>query len=95
MSHTPNLKAGPDRSTVYRILVKGHLNQQWSAWFDGLTITQHPDGNTLITGPVIDQAALFRLLKKVRDLGLDLLAVGSDSYCPTGTAEKNEIQKKF
>lgn len=72
----------PDRDTdhpvVYQIRVKGHLSQQWVDWFEGLTILPEEDGNTLLTGPVIDQAALYGILKKVRDLGLSLLSVNSD-----------------
>ena len=56
--------------TSYEIRIAGHLSPQWADWFEGLTITLEEDGNTLLTGPVIDQAALHGLLKKVRDLGL-------------------------
>ena len=62
---------------VYRITVKGQLSADWRAWFDGMTITQDATGATLITGPVVDQAALHGLLRKVRDLGLTLLALSS------------------
>ena len=57
---------------VYQIRIKGH---QWTGWFDGLTITLEDNGVTLLTGPVVDQAALHGLLKKVRDLGMPLLSV--------------------
>jgi hypothetical protein len=60
---------------VYQIKIKGHLSSQWTEWFEGLTITLEEDGNTLLTGTVIDQAALRGLLKKVRDLGMPLLSV--------------------
>ena len=60
---------------VYQIRPKGHLGSQWTDWFGGLTLTLEEDGDTLLTGPVIDQAALFGLLKKVRDLGLPLVSV--------------------
>ena len=60
---------------VYQIRIKGHLRPQWADWFDGLTITLEEDGDTLLTGQVIDQAALHGLLKKVRDLGLPLVSV--------------------
>ncbi len=60
---------------IYQIRVKGHLDDHWSDWFDGLTLTRHEDGTTLLSGPVADQAALFGLLIKVRDLGLPLLSV--------------------
>lgn len=60
---------------VYQIRLEGHLGQQWTAWFEGLTITLAENGDTLLTGPVTDQAALYGLLRKVRDVGLPLLAV--------------------
>jgi hypothetical protein len=59
----------------YEIRVKGHLNARWADWFDGLTLTQESDGTTLLSGPIVDQAALHGLLGKVRDLGLPLIAV--------------------
>lgn len=68
-------KHSPDRSVLYQIRVKGHLDSSWSDWFDGLTISPETNGETLLSGPVIDQAALHGLLKKVRDLGLPLLLV--------------------
>ena len=63
---------GPGR---YEIRLKGHLHSRWSAWFDGLSLTNESDGTTLIHGPVADQAALYGLLQKTRDLGLPLLSV--------------------
>ncbi|MCE7980413.1 MAG: hypothetical protein DYG89_04420 [Caldilinea sp. CFX5] len=60
---------------VYQIRLKGHLDSQWSDWFGGLTVTPAEDGDTLLTGQVIDQAALHGLLRKVRDLGMPLIAV--------------------
>ena len=59
----------------YQIRIKGHLDEQWTDWFGGLTVTLEEDGDTLLTGPVIDQAALFGLLRKVSDLGMPLLSV--------------------
>ncbi len=59
----------------YEIRVRGHLDARWTNQFEGLTITLEEDGNTLLSGPVADQAALHGLLKKVRDLGLSLLSV--------------------
>ena len=65
----------PSQPVVYQIRLKGHLDSQWTDWFEGLTITLEEDGDTLLTGTVIDQAALHGLLKKVRDLGLSLLSI--------------------
>ncbi len=65
----------PDEPVAYQIRLKGHLGHEWSDWFDGMTITLEDNGETLLTGPVIDQAALHGLLKKVRDLGMPLLSV--------------------
>ena len=64
----------PDRPMVYQIRIKGHLGPRWSEWFEGLTITPTDDGETLLTGPVADQAALHGLLRKVRDLGMPLIS---------------------
>ena len=61
--------------TMYTIRVKGHLDQFWSAWFDGMTITNEADGDTVILGPVVDQAALHSLLVKVHNLNLTLISV--------------------
>ncbi len=70
MNGTPN----PD-AKVYQIRIKGHLDSQWIDWFEGLTITLEENGDTLLTGPVIDQARLHGLLKKIRDFGIPLISV--------------------
>ena len=67
----------PSQPMVYQIRIQGHLGRQWTDWFEGLTITLEEDGDTLLTGPVIDQAVLHGILKKVRDLGMPLLSVNS------------------
>ena len=59
----------------YEIRLKGHLDTRWAAWFDGLTLTHDSDGTTIIDGPVADQAALYGLLQKTRDVGLPLISV--------------------
>src|SRR5215210_4094080 len=75
MSETDASMEDQDQPGLYEIRIKGHLDNRWADWFDGLTITREENGNTLLTGPVIDQAALHGLLRKVRDLGLPLIAV--------------------
>ena len=70
----PTVPPTPTTPTWYAIRVEGRLSDRWTEWFEGLTITQE-DGSTLLSGPVVDQAALYGLLKKVRDLGLSLLSV--------------------
>jgi hypothetical protein len=72
------------RPVTYQIKVQGHLDQYWSEWFDGLTVTYDEEDDTLLTGQVADQAALHGLLKKVRDLGLALISVNPvESRVPT------------
>jgi hypothetical protein len=72
-------KQTPDEQPIhlqcYEIRVKGHISDRLAEWFEGLTITLEVDGDTLLTGPVVDQAALHGLLKKVRDLGMPLVLV--------------------
>jgi hypothetical protein len=82
---------------LYEIRIKGHLDDRWSDWFEGLTITLEDNGDTLLTGPVIDQAALHGLLKKVRDLGLPLLSVspvepGPPTTLGTGQADVSKFK---
>jgi hypothetical protein len=59
----------------YEIRLKGHLEARWVQWFEGLAITLEENGTTLLSGSLVDQAALHGILKKVRDLGLTLLSV--------------------
>jgi len=68
-------KSNPVQPITYQIRIECHLDNQWADWFGGLTITLEENGDTLLTGSVIDQAALFGLLKKVRDLGLPLVSL--------------------
>src|SRR4051794_2234266 len=75
MSNDITSEFDPCRLTVYRIRIKGHLGPQWTDWFEGLAITLDECGYTLLTGPVVDQAALHGLLRKVRDLGMPLVSV--------------------
>lgn len=75
MSNMTNVEPDPNQSNIYRIQIKGHLDDQWSDWFEGLTIALQEDGNTLLTGQVVDQSALHGLLKRIHDLGMPLLSV--------------------
>jgi hypothetical protein len=70
-------------SDTYEIRLKGHLDSRWSAWFDGLTLTEQTDGTTVIHGSAIDQAALHGLLQKVRDIGLPLVSVTTNNAVTT------------
>jgi hypothetical protein len=90
MSNKPNPKTDPGQPMVYQIRIEGHLGCQWTDWFEGLTITQEDNGDTLLTGPVIDQAALHGLLKKVRDLGIPLLSV---IRVEPGQADASEVNE--
>lgn len=75
MANENKPKTNAEQPTIYQIGIEGHLGSQWTEWFGGLTITQLANGESLLSGPVVDQAALHGLLKKVRDLGLPLLSV--------------------
>src|SRR5437588_11623990 len=75
MSSTFNTESEKARPTVYQIRIKGHLSCEWADCFEGLTLTALDNGETLLTGAVVDQAALYGLLRKVRDVGLPLLSV--------------------
>ena len=81
MTDHRHTQTNADQPVIYQIRVKGHLSRQWTDWFEGLSITLEDSGNTLLTGPVLDQAALHGLLKKVRDLGLPLLSVTHVTPC--------------
>jgi len=89
MSNEPKTRPAPGQSTVYQIRIEGHLGHEWTDWFEGLTITLEEDGDTLLTGPVIDQAALHGLLKKVRDLGMPLVSVSPLEH---GQADQSDVK---
>jgi len=97
MSNELEPKTNSDQPVVYQIRIKGHLSHQWTDWFEGLTITLEEDGNTLLIGPVVDQAALHGLLKKVRDLGMPLVSVSPVEHGPsttlgTGQADQSDVK---
>lgn len=75
MPNEQNLGHDPDVPKIFQIKIKGHLGQQWADWFEGLTISLEEDGNTILSGTVVDQSALHGILKKIRDLGMPLLSV--------------------
>ena len=75
MSYEINSESDPGQPMIYQISIEGHLGREWTDWFEGLTITALDNGETLLTGPVVDQAALYGVLKKVRDVGMPLISV--------------------
>ena len=75
MSNRLNPRTDPGQPMVYQIRIKGHLGREWSNWFDGMAIKLEENGDTLLTGPIIDQAALQGFLKRIRDLGMMLVSV--------------------
>ena len=85
---------GSDRDAskpeVYEIRIRGYLSPQWTDWFGGLSITLEEDGNTLLTGIIVDQAALHGILKKVRDLGKPLLSVNVVGPGTQGTSDNKQ-----
>jgi hypothetical protein len=96
MSNQPRTRPTPRQPVVYQIRIKGHLGREWTHWFEGLTITLEEDGDTLLTGPVVDQAALHGLLKRVRDLGMPLVSVcpvepGPSASLGTGQADQSDV----
>ena len=90
MSNKRNQIIDPNQAIVYQIRLKGHLSHQWTEWFEGLTITLEEDGNTLLTGTVVDQAALHGILKKVRDLGMPLLSLNSIEPSPQDMSDDKQ-----
>ncbi len=96
MSNKLDPKTDPSQPMVYQIRLKGHLGRQWIDWFEGLIITLEDNGDTLLTGPVVDQAALHSVLRKVRDLGVLLLSVnrvepGPSASLGTGQADATSV----
>src|SRR2546427_6433849 len=91
------MKSEHVRQEFYHIVVKGHLDREWSDWFDGLTITLVDNGETILSGPVVDQTALHGVLIKIRDLGLPLLSLtrietGKESESnPLYTRKKRDV----
>jgi hypothetical protein len=82
MSNDPKQKTDPNQPMIYQIRIECCLDDQWADWFGGMTITLEENGDTLLTGPIADQAALFGLLKKIRDLGMPLVSLNRVESCP-------------
>lgn len=91
MSDERGARPDVDQAMIYQIRIRGHLGQQWLDWFEGLTIRLEEDGSTLLIGPIIDQAALHGILKKVRDLGLPLLSVNSVDLSPNIDSQTGDL----
>jgi hypothetical protein len=87
MSDKQTIDEKHNQHQCYEIRIKGHLDYRWAEWFEGLTIMLEENGDTLLTGPVVDQAALHGLLKKVRDLGMPLVSVSPVEPGLGGTSE--------
>jgi len=90
MSSKFNSESEKAQPLVYQIRIKGHLGREWTHWFEGLTITLSDNGETLLTGPVVDQAALHGLLKKVRDVAMPLISV---NRVKPGQAEASAVNE--
>ena len=89
MPDTPDPQPFPGQPTIYEIRVEGHLDREWSAWFEGLTVTPEEDGTTLLHGPVTDQAALHGLLRRIRDLGAPLISINQVEPDPPDPAPRD------
>ena len=94
MSNKRNPKSDLNTPAIYQIRIEGHLSSQWVGWFEGLTITLEDDGDMLLTGPVVDQAALYGLLRKVRDLGMPLLSVNRLIPGQAATARAQQLFRR-
>jgi hypothetical protein len=88
--HTP--PPDPVQPMICHIRIEGHLSPRWSDWFEGLAITLEDNGQTLLTGPLVDQAALHGVMRKVRDLGIPLLSVVCSKAGQAETSEGTDGQ---
>jgi hypothetical protein len=93
MSNEINSEIDPGQPLVYQIRIKGHLGREWTDWFGGLTITLEDNGETLLTGSVVDQAALHGLLRKVRDVAMPLVSVMRVKPDPAERPESKQTRR--
>jgi hypothetical protein len=93
MSNELDPQPAPSQPVIYQIRIQGHLSREWTDWFEGLTIRLEDNGDTLLTGPVVDQAALHGLLKKVRDLGAPLVSVNQVPFNETHPSRSKKEKK--
>jgi hypothetical protein len=92
MSNAFNSESDPGQLLIYQIRIKGHLGREWADWFEGLAIRLEDNGDTLLTGLVLDQAALYGVRRSVRDVGMPLLSV----FCvKPGQAEASEVKQEM
>ena len=82
MSHIQDNSGKVEQPDIYQIKIRGQLDPRWADWFAGLSITADVSGLTVLEGPVVDQAALYGLLKKIRDLGITLVSFNSLDHTP-------------
>ena len=87
MANNLHPETDPHQPMIYQIKIKGHLGPEWASWFENLEVTPEDNGDTLLIGPVADQAALHGLLKKVRDLGIPLVSVNRAEPDPIPTSD--------
>ena len=92
MSETHASTDAHDEPGLYEIRIRGHLADRWAGWFGDVTITLEENGDTLLAGPVVDQAALHGLLRKVRDIGMTLISVCA---VEPGQADASDVKTKF
>jgi hypothetical protein len=91
MPNELKIERDPQEPKVFEIRIHGHLRPQWQDWFEGLTITVEEDGNTLLSGPVVDQSALHGILKKIRNLNMPLLSVNSTDPDPAANCDIDHL----
>ncbi len=90
MSHGLRPEHDSGETMIYQIRLRGHLGPQWTDWFEGFAISLEAEGDTLLTGPIVDQAALYGLLRKVRDLGIPLVSVNGVEPDQSDTSGDNK-----